>query len=81
MARGSSMPPNRGTADNEISISLTMWRCSGAFGFQMLLFQFCAIMGLLLPKCLQAACIPPKAYALVDGWLYTVHFLRAFNRD
>jgi hypothetical protein len=67
MARGSSMPPNRGTADNEISISLTMWRCSGAFGFQMLLFQFCAIMGLLLPKCLQAACIPPKAYALVDG--------------
>jgi len=67
MARGSSMPPNRGTTDDEISNSLTMWRCSGAFGFQMLLFQFCAIMGLLLPKCLQAACIPPKAYALVDG--------------
>jgi hypothetical protein len=60
------MPPNRGAADDEISINLTMWRCSGTFCFQTLLFQFCTIMGLLLPKCLQAACIPPKAYALLD---------------
>jgi hypothetical protein len=67
MARGSSIPPAAAPQITKISISLTMWRCSGAFGFQMLLFQFCAIMGLLLPKCLQAACIPPKAYALVDG--------------
>jgi hypothetical protein len=43
--------------------------------------QFCPIVDLKALKCLQAACIPLKAYARVKVAAYRAIYLRALNRD